>query len=65
MTRQGRAFNAQLIKCPQCARHFFREKDLNMHLLRKHEARYSVRLPRTPTETATPVSRVKRRHLRR
>ena len=58
--RRGQKFSADLIKCPQCHKHFMREKDLNLHLLRKHGAAYAVRLPRTATGTATPVLRTKR-----
>jgi len=55
--RQARKFNERILACPQCRRRFRRLRDLNAHLLRRHEAHYAVELPTTPTGVARPRAR--------
>lgn len=55
--REARRFNARILGCPECRRRFIRLKDLNLHLLVRHEADYIVRLPRTATAPAHACKR--------
>jgi len=59
--RQAKRFNDRILACPQCRRRFRRLRDLNVHLLRRHEAHYAVELPTTAAGVARPRARGDRR----
>lgn len=60
-SQKGKPFNAKILACPQCMKRHASFKALNQHLLKRHDARYIVRPPKTLTGSCRPIPRPKRR----
>ena len=58
--RKGQALNVRILACPECPRRFTTVKNLNIHLARRHDAPYMIRLPRSLVGTTCAIPRPKR-----